>query len=109
MPDEIASVRLILAVLRAEGIDFETAWSVDVPSSRPDRHTVALRAALDETQDAWRRAFDRAPPTAGEQACALLFGYAIDDAAEDRAEVLASIHRVGESGPSGPEPPAPLM
>jgi hypothetical protein len=94
--DDLATVRLILATLRAERVPFADAWAVAFPPSLPHRDRVALRAALDATEDAWRRAFDDAPPTAGEAAAASMFALWNEraDDAEDRGAELVGM-RVG--------------
>jgi len=89
MPDDLATVRLVLATLRASGVGFDDAWPIAFPASRPDRQTVTLRDALDETRPSWQRAYVGEPATRSEQAAALLVGYAVDDPAGDAAEVLA--------------------
>lgn len=87
--DDLASVRLILATLRAERVPFADAWAVAFPEPRPHRERDVLRAALDETADAWQRAYSNAPPTAGERAAARVSALWNDraDDAEDRGEL----------------------
>jgi hypothetical protein len=55
--DDLATVRHVLAVLRAEGVPFADAWEAALPTVRDAN--VTLRQALAETQAGWRRAFQR--------------------------------------------------
>jgi hypothetical protein len=83
--DPLATTRLVLAILRAEGVPFADAWAVALPQPRPHRDRVALRRALDATAEAWERAYLGEPPSAGETAAASLVAWAQPDAAEDRS------------------------
>jgi hypothetical protein len=74
VPDDLANVGAILAVLRREGVPFGDAWAAAYPASRADRDRVAVRAALTETADAWRRAYVGDNPTPGEAATVFLAG-----------------------------------
>lgn len=92
MPDEIANVGAVLAILRRAGVPFADAWRVAFPPGRADRERVAVRATLTETADAWRRAYNGEPPSPGEAATVFLAGLWAErhDDGEPVGELVAS-------------------
>jgi hypothetical protein len=89
--DDLATVRLTLAILRDAGVSFADAWPIAVPAPQPPGANASVRLALDATRRSWERAYDGAAPTSGEIAAADLFGYAIADAAEDRGGEIVGV------------------
>jgi hypothetical protein len=59
-----------LADARERGEPFEPAWRLGLRTVRPDAYT---RFILEETREAWQRAYDREPPTQAERAAGELF------------------------------------
>ena len=90
--DAIVSFRILLSILRAAGVAFDDAWRVCLPPPRADRERVALRSALDETRDAWARAYLGQPAERGEVAVSILAPLLLDEEAapvEARAVMVA--------------------
>ena len=65
-----------MAQAHAAGVPFDRAWSSAV---RGATHGAPYLAALDETRDAWKRAYHGDPPTRAEHAAGELVAWLLDD------------------------------
>jgi hypothetical protein len=77
---ELEQLREHLQADRALGLSFEAAWAAahgDLSMRDPQ-----LLAVLAETEDAWRRAYERAPSTWSDWALSQLEGYVVDGEAQ---------------------------
>lgn len=80
-PPSLGRLRQALADARAAGATFDEAWTA-ATAGYPERDV------LDDTRDAWQRAYGRMPPTEGDRAAARL---------------AALVDGVGEVAPATPQ------
>ena len=77
----IVSFRVTLSILQHAGVTFDDAWTVAFPRPAPTHERAPLRSALDETRDAWARAYlGRAWRGSRVAALGWVVGGSIDDA-----------------------------
>jgi hypothetical protein len=92
--DALVSFRILLAILRESGCDFDDAWSVAFPQPEATRESGPLREALSATRDAWMRAYLGQPAERGEVAVTMLGPLLLDEPHATAGEALPSAVRV---------------
>lgn len=79
----IVSFRVTLSILQHAGVTFDDAWTVAFPRPAPTHERAPLRSALDETRDAWARAYLGEPAERGEVAAVAALGWVVGGSIDD--------------------------